>query len=642
MHVVVYRILRGLRGRLEQRAYVDVEADVGECGGDHLGAAVMTVLAHLDHQHARAAAFGLGELLDRFLDVGKARVAFVGRAIDPRERLDLGPVPSEFLFHRHADFPHCGACARGLDRRVEQVAALGCPPCQLIERRRAGVLVTLGADALQTGHLSCAHLDVVDVENVDRLFLVAAVLVDADDHLGAAVDTRLTLCRGFLDPELRHAGGHGLGHAAHLLDLLDQLPGRLGQIGGQLLDVIRPRQRIDDIGDAGLFLQDQLGVAGDAGGMLGRQADRLIERIGVQRLGAAQHRRKRFVGRAHNIVVGVLFGQAHAGGLAMGAQHRRLGVLRFELLHHPRPEQTRGAQLGGLHEEVHADGEKERQTRREAVDVHARSDGGTHVFAPVRDGEGQFLHEVRARLLHVVARDRDRVELRHVVRGVFDDVPDDPHRRLRRIDIGVADHEFLENVVLDRARKLGAVMALLFARDDEIGEDRDHRAVHRHGDRDLIERDAVEEDLHVLDRVDGHAGLAHIALHPGVVAVIAAVGGEVESDGNTLLARGQGTAVEGVRFLGGGEARVLPDRPGTACVHRGLHAAGEGRLAGDAAQMLQPVHVLGGVKRLDVDPLQRLPREIVKAAPTQFAGSQFLPTRLRVLLVGCHMLVLLP
>ena len=51
--------------------------------------------------------------------------------------------------------------------------------------------------------------------------------------------------------------------------------------------------------------------------------------------------------------------------------------------------------------------------------------------------------------LHVVAGDRDRVELRHVLRRVPDDVGDDPHRRRGRVDVGVADHELLEDVVLD-------------------------------------------------------------------------------------------------------------------------------------------------------------------------------------------------
>jgi hypothetical protein len=53
----------------------------------------------------------------------------------------------------------------------------------------------------------------------------------------------------------------------------------------------------------------------------------------------------------------------------------------------------------------------------------------------------------------------------------------------------------------------------------------------------LVERNAVEQDLHVLDRVDRHAGLADIARHARVVAVVAAVGGQVEGDAHALPAR---------------------------------------------------------------------------------------------------------
>ena len=66
--VVLDRLARRLLGRLEQGADVDVEADVGERGRDHLGAAVVAVLAELGDQQARPAALGLGERLDLALD----------------------------------------------------------------------------------------------------------------------------------------------------------------------------------------------------------------------------------------------------------------------------------------------------------------------------------------------------------------------------------------------------------------------------------------------------------------------------------------------------------------------------------------------------------------------------------------------
>ena len=126
--------------------------------------------------------------------------------------------------------------------------------------------------------------------------------------------------------------------------------------------------------------------------------------------------------------------------------------------------------------------------------------------------------------------------------------------------------------------------------------------------RHLLEGDAVEEDLHVLDRVDGHAGLADVAHDPGVVGVVAAVGGEVEGHRHALLAGGQVAPVEGVALLGGGEAGVLADRPRPAGVHRGpRRRARTGRSPGSAAEVLDAVEVVLGVERLDGDALGGVP-----------------------------------
>jgi hypothetical protein len=130
--------------------------------------------------------------------------------------------------------------------------------------------------------------------------------------------------------------------------------------------------------------------------------------------------------------------------------------------------------------------------------------------------------------------------------------------------------------------------ALLLAGDDEAGQHRQHGAVHGHRHRHLLERDAVEEDLHVLDRVDGHAGLADVADDAGVVGVVAAVGGEVEGHRQALLAGGEVAPVEGVGLLGGGEAGVLADGPRPVGVHGGAHAAHEGAKPGRVSVCSRP------------------------------------------------------
>ena len=168
-------------------------------------------------------------------------------------------------------------------------------------------------------------------------------------------------------------------------------------------------------------------------------------------------------------------------------------------------------------------------------------------------------------------------------------------------------------------------MPLLFARNNEIGKDRDHRAIHRHGDRNLIERYTVKEDFHILNTVNRDPGLADIALYAGMIAVIAAVGGQIKGHRNALLPRRQCLAVERIRFFCGRKPRILPDRPGAACIHRRLHTARERGLPGDTAHMRQFTGILGGIKRLHWDAFQRIPCQRLQRLATQLFVGNFFP-----------------
>ena len=228
---------------------------------------------------------------------------------------------------------------------------------------------------------------------------------------------------------------------------------------------------------------------------------------------------------AGHVVEGILLGEAPAGGLAVGTQGQRLGILRVELLDDLGPQHAGGAHLGDLHEVVHAHAPEEGETRREVVDAHARLDAGAEVLETVGQGVGQLDVGGGAGLLHVVAGDGDGVELRHMLRGVLEDIGDDLHRRQRRIDVGVAHHELLEDVVLDGALQLVLRHALLLGGDDVESQDGQHGAIHGHGDGHLAEVYLVEEDLHVEDAVDSHAGFTDVADNALVVGVVAAVCG---------------------------------------------------------------------------------------------------------------------
>lgn len=72
-------------------------------------------------------------------------------------------------------------------------------------------------------------------------------------------------------------------------------------------------------------------------------------------LGAAHDCRHGLHRRTYDVVVGVLFRQRVAAGLAVCAQQQALGGLGVELLlHQLGPHLTGSAQLGDLHVEVHA------------------------------------------------------------------------------------------------------------------------------------------------------------------------------------------------------------------------------------------------------------------------------------------------
>ncbi len=203
--------------------------------------------------------------------------------------------------------------------------------------------------------------------------------------------------------------------------------------------------------------------------------------------------------------------------------------------------------------------------------------------------------------------------------GVLEDVADDPHAWRRRIDVGVAGHELLQNVVLNGARQLLLRNALFLRRNHIQRQDRQHRAVHRHRHADLAERDAVEQDAHIQDAVDRHARHADIAEHARIVGIVAAMRRQVEGDAQALLPAGDVALIERVRFFGGREPGILPHRPGAADIHRGIRPAHERREARIAVEMLHPCPIGRGIERLDRDalggrPVQRLQRLAARRA----------------------------
>src|SRR5690606_16662900 len=92
-----------------------------------------------------------------------------------------------------------------------------------------------------------------------------------------------------------------------------------------------------------------------------------------------------------------------------------------------------------------------------------------------------------------------------------------------------------------------------------------------------------------------------------MVGIVAAVRGEVEGDGEALLPVREIAAIERVRILGRGEARVLSDGPGLLHVHRGVGPAPERRKARKAVDEVEALAIGRGVGVLHRDAFRRQP-----------------------------------
>src|SRR5581483_10099618 len=124
------------------------------------------------------------------------------------------------------------------------------------------------------------------------------------------------------------------------------------------------------------------------------------------------------------------------------------------------------------------------------------------------------------------------------------------------------------------------------------------RRVDRHRRRDIAERDPLEQDLHVRERVDRDPGAPDLSLRARVVRVVADLRRQVEGDGEAVLAAGEQVAEPRVRLFRRGEAGVLADRPGPPAVHVAVRPARERR---HARRLELARRVVGSVDPPDFD-----------------------------------------
>ena len=189
--------------------------------------------------------------------------------------------------------------------------------------------------------------------------------------------------------------------------------------------------------------------------LVGRQRERLVERVGMQRLRVAGGGRHRLDLRAHHVVPDILRGERPAGRLAMRAQRQRLLVLRLGTCPTRSHQSRRAARILATSMKKFMPIAQKNDSRGANASMSSPAASPARMYStPSAKRVGELEIGRRPGLLHVVAGDRDRVELRHVLRRMAEDVGDDAHRARGRVDVGVAHHELFEDVVLDGAGEL--------------------------------------------------------------------------------------------------------------------------------------------------------------------------------------------
>ena len=278
----------------------------------------------------------------------------------------------------------------------------------------------------------------------------------------------------------------------------------------------------------------------------------------------------------------------------MSTQSHRFRVFSAEALQDLSPKHTSRTHLRHFHEVVFAHVPEEGQTFCESVNFQAGFFTGTDVFHTVSQRVAQFQVTGCAAFLNVVTGNGNGVEFRHVVRSVFENVTDDTHGHIRRINIGITYHEFFQNIVLNSTGHDLLVDTLFLTGYDEERQDRQNGPVHGHGYGHLIQRNAGEQDIHIQHGANRNACFTNVTDYAGVIRIIAAVGRQVKRDGQTFLTGCQVAAVESVGFFCGGETGILTYRPGTEHVHGRIRSAQERRNTAHEVQMVAGcVYILG-------------------------------------------------
>ena len=155
-----------------------------------------------------------------------------------------------------------------------------------------------------------------------RDLVLVDVRVDADDASLPGIELALIAVGRIGDLALRVALGDGGHHAAAAVDLVEVAPDLALGLVGQGLDEPRPAERVHRGVHPALLGDDLLLTQGEQRRRGGRDGERLVVGVGVERLGPAEHAGECLERDPGQVVERLLRGQRHAGGLGVEAHPR--------------------------------------------------------------------------------------------------------------------------------------------------------------------------------------------------------------------------------------------------------------------------------------------------------------------------------
>ena len=129
---------------------------------------------------------------------------------------------------------------------------------------------------------------------------------------------------------------------------------------------------------------------------------------------------------------------------------------------------------------------------------------------------------------------------------IAENIGDNFHRGFRWVDIGIAHHELLENIILDGPAQLFRRHTLFLSCHDIKRHDWQNRSVHGHRYRNVAERNLIEKNFHVFDRIYSYTRFPDVANHTLMIRIVTTVSRKIKCDREPFLAGGKILAVKAV------------------------------------------------------------------------------------------------